>query len=88
MDEEAVIKAMETLRPGTSAQGKSLRLQIHPRPSVVFHAGGIFRRCQNPMEEMVQPNIAMAEATSLGGVNGLVLEIGTDMCIYIFMYDF
>lgn len=32
------------------------------RPSVVFHAGGIFRRCQKPMEEMVQPNIAMAEA--------------------------
>eukprot|EP00435_Cladocopium_sp_Y103_P035751 s560_g9.t1 len=32
------------------------------RPSVIFHAGGIFRRCQKPMEEMVHPNIAMAEA--------------------------
>lgn len=36
--------------------------QLHRRPSVIFHAGGIFRRCQKPMEEMVEPNIAMAEA--------------------------
>eukprot|EP00438_Fugacium_kawagutii_P027226 Skav214319 [mRNA] locus=scaffold86:15330:18495:+ [translate_table: standard] len=45
MDEEALSKAIQTLRP-----------------SVIFHAGGIFRRCEKPIEEMVKPNIAMAEA--------------------------
>lgn len=69
MDEEAVIKAMETLRRPLPQPMKALLLQMNPRPSVVFHAGGIFRRCQNPMEEMVLPNIAMAEATASGGTS-------------------
>lgn len=91
MDEEALSKAIQTLRwvVCSHAQHKysfSLRCrsifntfsichkqsyyiilvfnasQLHRRPSVIFHAGGIFRRCQKPMEEMVEPNIAMAEA--------------------------
>ena len=38
---------------------------------MIFHAGGVFRRCKKPMEEMVEPNIAMAEASRI-----LMLAVG------------
>ena len=66
MDEEALTETITTLRQFgfemSDSDSEAFQKHGFVRPSVIFHAGGVFRRCKKPMEEMVQPNIAMAEA--------------------------
>ena len=51
---------------------------------MIFHAGGIFRRCSKPLEEMVKPNIAMAEALEFPLSHGgsLVVTARNELCVF------